>query len=137
MGRLLNSNVKMKKHVFAKKIKLNEIILPLHMQNFRNEILIFKRKITPPPSPHTLLAICTLNLYIVFHGNIAKYQILFPFYNPFNFSKHDYFWNVHTNQVSWRHPNDPKAQITYPASWQKAGKYPPASQLFSTKIFHF
>jgi len=30
----------------------------------------------------------------------------------------DYFWNVHTNQVSWRHPNDPRADITYPACWQ-------------------
>ncbi|XP_047122845.1 polyglutamine-binding protein 1 isoform X1 [Hydra vulgaris] len=32
---------------------------------------------------------------------------------------HDYFWNVHTNQVSWRHPNDPRAEITYPAAWQQ------------------
>lgn len=30
-----------------------------------------------------------------------------------------YFWNVHTNQVAWRHPNDPRAEITYPASWQQ------------------
>jgi len=29
----------------------------------------------------------------------------------------EYYWNVHTNQVSWRHPNDPRADITYPASW--------------------
>jgi len=33
-------------------------------------------------------------------------------------TKRDYFWNVHTNQVSWRHPNDPRADITYPACWQ-------------------
>ena len=35
--------------------------------------------------------------------------------------KRDYFWNVHTNQVSWRHPNDPRADITYPACWQNTG----------------
>merc|ERR1719427_999924 len=29
----------------------------------------------------------------------------------------DYYWNVHTNQVSWRHPNDPRAELTYPACW--------------------
>lgn len=34
-------------------------------------------------------------------------------------SKREYYWNVHTNQVSWRHPLDPMAEITYPASWQQ------------------
>jgi len=32
-------------------------------------------------------------------------------------SSHEYYWNVHTNHVSWRHPNDPKADVTYPAVW--------------------
>jgi len=31
----------------------------------------------------------------------------------------EYYWNVHTNQVSWRHPVDPLAEVTYPACWQK------------------
>lgn len=33
--------------------------------------------------------------------------------------KREYYWNVHTNQVSWRHPLDPMAEITYPATWQQ------------------
>jgi len=36
--------------------------------------------------------------------------------------KSEYYWNVHTNQVSWRHPLDPLAEITYPASWQQKSK---------------
>lgn len=32
-------------------------------------------------------------------------------------SQHEYYWNVHTNQVCWRHPNDPRAEHTYPACW--------------------
>lgn len=37
-------------------------------------------------------------------------------------TKREYYWNVHTNQVSWRHPIDPLAEITYPASWQQKAK---------------
>jgi len=33
-------------------------------------------------------------------------------------SGHKYYWNVHTNMVSWRHPQDAKADITLPASFQ-------------------
>jgi len=39
-------------------------------------------------------------------------------------TKHEYYWNVHTNKVSWRHPSDPRAEVTYPAAWQKKPEEP-------------
>ena len=55
-----------------------------------------------------------LSVFDYFVGLVLKgFIILFPH------SGHEYYWNVHTNQVSWRHPNDPKAEITYPAAWQQ------------------
>ncbi|XP_065066662.1 polyglutamine-binding protein 1-like [Rhopilema esculentum] len=35
-------------------------------------------------------------------------------------SGHSYYWNVHTNMVSWVHPQDPKANITLPVSLQQS-----------------
>jgi len=40
----------------------------------------------------------------------------------------EYYWNVHTNQVSWRHPIDPQAEITYPACWQKKAQVEPIEE---------
>eukprot|EP00112_Aurelia_sp_Birch-Aquarium-sp1_P013529 Seg2873.2 transcript_id=Seg2873.2/GoldUCD/mRNA.D3Y31 product="Polyglutamine-binding protein 1" protein_id=Seg2873.2/GoldUCD/D3Y31 len=46
---------------------------------------------------------------------------------PDSKSGHSYFWNVHTNMVSWVHPQDPRADITLPASFQlgKESQLPP------------
>lgn len=53
-----------------------------------------------------------------------RHQLLPPgwFKVPDQSTDRDYFWNVHTNQVSWRHPNDPRAEITFPACWQKTSE---------------